>query len=222
LPRRAAATAWVLNESTYEKSYDGQKLPLGPAPVCGLKSLFCKEGRLVVPLAVSFCFSLRVDANSVRWRALCAPRALPGPPEGQVAISSTQQPKLPYWQLTGAHTHFSCLLSLALASCLCCLWVVCNVLSLGNWGQVKRRVHARTHARTCAPPPAPRAPPPPPLSPLPPIHPYPSPHPPPPPPQHNTTFLPLLYPQTTFFTSVLSISGIARGRCQNSRGTCNP
>jgi hypothetical protein len=60
----------------------------------------------VVPLAVSFCFFLRVDANLVRWRALCAPRALPGPPEGQVAISSTQQPKLPYWQLTGAHTHW--------------------------------------------------------------------------------------------------------------------
>jgi hypothetical protein len=56
-----------------------------------------------VPLAVSFCFVLRADANSVRWRALCAPRArLPGPPEDQVAISSTQQPKLTYRQLTGA------------------------------------------------------------------------------------------------------------------------
>jgi hypothetical protein len=42
----------------------------------------------------------------VRWRALCAPRALPGPPEGQVAISPTQQPKLPYWQLSRAHTHW--------------------------------------------------------------------------------------------------------------------
>ena len=65
----------------------------------------CKEGRLVVPLVVSFCFFLRADANSVRWRALCAPRALPRPPEGQVAMSSTQQPKLPYWQLSRAHTH---------------------------------------------------------------------------------------------------------------------
>jgi hypothetical protein len=55
-----------LNKSAYEKSYDGLKLPLGPAPVCGLKSLFCKEGRLVVPLAVFFCFFLRADANSVR------------------------------------------------------------------------------------------------------------------------------------------------------------
>jgi hypothetical protein len=90
----------------YTKSYDGLELPLGPAPVCGLKSLLCKEGRLVVPLAVSFCFFLRVDANSVRWRALCAPRALPGPPEGQVAMSSTQQPKLPYRQLSRAHTHW--------------------------------------------------------------------------------------------------------------------
>jgi hypothetical protein len=42
----------------------------------------------VVPLAVSFCFFLRADANLVRWRALYAPRALPGPPEGQVAMSS--------------------------------------------------------------------------------------------------------------------------------------
>jgi hypothetical protein len=93
-----------LNESTYEKKYDGLELPLGPAPVCGLKSLLSKEGRLMVQLAVSFCFFLRADANSVRWEALCAPRILPGPPEGQVAMSSTQQPKLPYWQLTGAHT----------------------------------------------------------------------------------------------------------------------
>jgi hypothetical protein len=59
----------------------------------------------VVPLAVSFCFFLRADANSVRWRALYAPRALSRPPEDQVAISSTQQPKLPYRQLLGAHTH---------------------------------------------------------------------------------------------------------------------
>ena len=68
MSRRTTATAWVLNESTYEKSYDGLELPLGPAPVCGLKSLLCKEGRLVVPLAVSFCFFLRADANSVRAR----------------------------------------------------------------------------------------------------------------------------------------------------------
>jgi hypothetical protein len=60
----------------------------------------------VVPLAASFCFFLRVDANSVRWGTLCAPRALPGPPEGQVATSPTQQPKLPYWQLSRAHTQF--------------------------------------------------------------------------------------------------------------------
>jgi hypothetical protein len=41
-----------------KQNYDGLELPLGPAPVCGLKSLLCKEGRLVVPLAVSvsFCF----------------------------------------------------------------------------------------------------------------------------------------------------------------------
>jgi hypothetical protein len=78
-------------------------------------------------------------------------------------------------------------------------------LTLGNRGQVKRRVHART----CAPPPAPRAPPPPPLPP-----PSPSsltlPPPSPPPPQHNTTFLPLISPQTTFFTSVLHI-GVRQG-----------
>jgi hypothetical protein len=81
-----------LNESAYEKKYYGLELPLGPAPVCGLKSLLCKEGRLVVPLAVSFCFFLRADANSGRWGAFYAPRALPGPSEGQVAIS-------PIWQL---------------------------------------------------------------------------------------------------------------------------
>jgi hypothetical protein len=45
-----------LNESAYEKSYDGLELPLGPAPVRGLKSLLFKEGRLVVPLAIPFCF----------------------------------------------------------------------------------------------------------------------------------------------------------------------
>jgi hypothetical protein len=42
LSRRTTATAWILNESTYEKSYDGLELPLGPAHVCGLKSLLCK------------------------------------------------------------------------------------------------------------------------------------------------------------------------------------
>jgi hypothetical protein len=31
LPRRTTATAWVLNESTYETKYDGLELPLGPA-----------------------------------------------------------------------------------------------------------------------------------------------------------------------------------------------
>jgi hypothetical protein len=36
--------AWVLNEPDLEKSYDGLKLPLGPAPVRGLKLLLCKEG----------------------------------------------------------------------------------------------------------------------------------------------------------------------------------
>jgi hypothetical protein len=93
-------------------------------------------------------------------------------------------------------------------------------LPFGNRGQVKRRVRARTHARTHAraplpPRPAPRAPPPPPLPP-----PSPSSLSLPPPP--NTTFLPLLSPQTTFFTSVLSIPGIAREpRCSKSV-TCNP
>jgi hypothetical protein len=29
LPRRTTAAAWVLNESTYEKCYDGLELPLG-------------------------------------------------------------------------------------------------------------------------------------------------------------------------------------------------
>jgi hypothetical protein len=84
-----------------KKSYNGLELPLGPAPVCGLKSLLCKEGRLVASwwchwLFLS-AFFLRADANSVRWGALYAPRALPGPPEGPVVISPTQQPKLPYW-----------------------------------------------------------------------------------------------------------------------------
>jgi hypothetical protein len=60
-------------------------------------------------------------------------------------------------------------------------------LALGNRGQVKRRVHART----CAPPPAPRAPPPPSLLP-----PSPSSLSLPPP---GTTFLPLVSPLTTFF-----------------------
>jgi hypothetical protein len=62
----------------------------------------------VVPLAVSFCFFFFVDANSVRWAGALCPRALPGPPEGQVAISSTQvtqQPKLPYRQLSSARTY---------------------------------------------------------------------------------------------------------------------
>jgi hypothetical protein len=60
----------------------------------------------VVPLAVPFCFVFACEnANSVRWGALYAPRALLGPPEGQVAISPTQQPKLPKWQLTSAHAH---------------------------------------------------------------------------------------------------------------------
>jgi hypothetical protein len=45
-------------------------------------------------------------------------------------------------------------------------------LTSGNRGQVKRRVHARAHARTCASPPAPR--PSHPLSPLPPLPPSPS------------------------------------------------
>jgi hypothetical protein len=74
--------------------------------------LFAASNRFSVRRGVWWChwlflsaFFLRVDANSVRWRALCAPRALPGPPEGQVAISSTQQPKLPYWQLSRAYTH---------------------------------------------------------------------------------------------------------------------
>jgi hypothetical protein len=58
------------------KIYDGLELPLGPAPVCGLKSLLCKEERLVVPLAVSFCFFLRADANSVRWGTFYAPSIL--------------------------------------------------------------------------------------------------------------------------------------------------
>jgi hypothetical protein len=72
-------------------------------------------------------------------------------------------------------------------------------LTLGNRGQAKRRVHARTHARKHV-------------------------HPPPPPTESAPkTFLPLLSPQTTaFFTSVLSISGFVRGHCQNSRATCNP
>jgi hypothetical protein len=51
----------------YEKSYDGLELPLGPAPVCGLKSLLCKEGRLVVPLAVFFllffCVRMQIDVR---------------------------------------------------------------------------------------------------------------------------------------------------------------
>jgi hypothetical protein len=56
-------------------------------------------------LSAFFCVWMQiryVGAPSVR-----APRALPGPPEDQVAISPTQQPKLPYRQLTGAHTHWA-------------------------------------------------------------------------------------------------------------------
>ena len=69
---QTAATAWVLNESTYY----GLELPLGPAPVCGLlKPLLCKEGRLVVPLAVSSAFCFFAGANSVHWGChLCPPR----------------------------------------------------------------------------------------------------------------------------------------------------
>jgi hypothetical protein len=48
-------------------------------------------------------------------------------------------------------------------------WLTALALALGNRGQVKRRVHARTHARTCAPrPPSPPPPPPPPSLPPPP------------------------------------------------------
>jgi hypothetical protein len=43
----------------------------------------------VVPLAVSFYFFLRVDAKSVRWGALCAPR----------------KAKLPYRQLNNPSCH---------------------------------------------------------------------------------------------------------------------
>jgi hypothetical protein len=62
----------VLNKSTCKKSYGGLELPLGPAHVAvrGLTSLLCKEGRLVVPLAVSFCFLFFVGANSVHWDTL--------------------------------------------------------------------------------------------------------------------------------------------------------
>jgi hypothetical protein len=57
-----------LNESTNEKKYDGLELPLGPAPVRGMKSSLCKEGRLVVPLDffLSAFLSFFVDENSVR------------------------------------------------------------------------------------------------------------------------------------------------------------
>jgi hypothetical protein len=75
-------------------------------------------------------------------------------------------------------------------------------LTLGNRGQVKRRVHARTHVR-----PSPRAPlpPPTPLSPLP-----------------KKTFLPLLSPQiTAFFSSVLFISGFVRDFLRSNSATLN-
>jgi hypothetical protein len=80
---------------------------LSPAPVRGLKSLLCKEGRLVVQLAVPFCFCFFVGINSVRWGTLYAPMALSGPLEGQVAISPTQQPQLPKLQLGGTHAHYA-------------------------------------------------------------------------------------------------------------------
>jgi hypothetical protein len=57
---------------------------------------------------------------------------------------------------------------------LLCYWR----LAIGGWSN-GAFTHARTHVRTCAPPPAPRAPP---LSPLPPLPPSPSPL---PPPKHN-------------------------------------
>jgi hypothetical protein len=76
-------------------------------PVRGLRLLLCKEGRLVVSLAVPFCLFLRANANSVRWGSLYVPRALRGPLEGQVTISSTQQPELPKWQLSSAHTQLA-------------------------------------------------------------------------------------------------------------------
>jgi hypothetical protein len=40
------------------------------------------------------------------------------------------------------------------ACCRCAL--LCALLALGNMGQVKRRVHARTHARPSPPPPPPQ------------------------------------------------------------------
>jgi hypothetical protein len=71
-----------------------------------------------------------VDANSVRWGALYAPRALPGPPGGYVAISPTEQPKLPKWQLSSAHTHWGGYLgtgwrlAVLYAICYMCIYVL--------------------------------------------------------------------------------------------------
>jgi hypothetical protein len=84
-----------LNEPPYEKSYDGLELPLGPAPVCGLKSLFCKEGRLVVPLAVSFCFF----CVWMQIRYVGAPSVPPG------HCQDLRKAKLPYRQLNNLSCH---------------------------------------------------------------------------------------------------------------------
>jgi hypothetical protein len=74
-----------------KKSYDGLELPLGPAPFafCGLKSFLSKEGRLVVPLAVSFCFF----CVRMQIRYVGAPCMPPG------YCQDLRKAKLPYRQL---------------------------------------------------------------------------------------------------------------------------
>jgi hypothetical protein len=86
-----------LNESTYEKSYDGLELPLGPAPVCGLKSLLCKEGRGVwwchwLLFSAFFCVRMQI-------RYVGAPSMPPG------HCQDLGKAKLPYRQLNNPSCH---------------------------------------------------------------------------------------------------------------------
>jgi hypothetical protein len=89
--RRTAATAWVLNESTYKKSYDGLEVPLGQTPVCSLKLLLCKAAG-----GATGCFFLLFFACGCKFGTLGRPLCpqgtarTSGRPSCHIAVSTTQ------------------------------------------------------------------------------------------------------------------------------------